>query len=121
MKNSQGFVPYYQFEDARELAVNLKSGSSRGQFRRTHAILEVRNFMCANIKRNDPVTRRFLQYLAMQTSKVLVLIRDAKTGKILTSPPDDELWLNRNKSGVGRASKNEWTVRTFVGEKFFEE
>lgn len=101
--------------------VNHQSGSSRGQFRRTHAISEVRNFMCANIKRNDPATRRFLQYLAMQTSKVLVLIRDAKTGKILTSPPDDELWLNREKSGIGRASKNEWTVGAFVGKKFFEQ
>lgn len=102
------------------MVVNHQSGSSRGQFRRAHAISEVRNYMCANIKRNDPATRRFLQYLAMQTSKVLVLIRDAKTGKILSSPPDDELWLNREKSGMGRASKNEWNVRAFVGKKFFE-
>lgn len=101
--------------------VNHQSGSSRGQFRRIHAITEVRNFMCANIKRNDPATRRFLQYLAMQTSKVLVLIRDAKTGKILSSPPDDELWLSREKSGIGRASKNEWTVGSLVGKKFFEQ
>ena len=100
--------------------MNHQSGSSRGQFRRTHVIIEVRNFMCANIKRNDPATRRFLQYLAMQTSKVLVLVRDAKTGRILTSPPDDELWLTREKSGIGRASKNEWTVGTSVGKKFFE-
>lgn len=121
MSLSQGFIPYYQFEKARELSINHQSGSSRGQFRRAHAILEARNFICANIRRNDPATRRFLQYLAMQTSKVLVLIRDAKTGKILTSPPDDELWLNRDKAGVGRASKNEWNVRAFVGKKFFEQ
>ena len=76
--------------------------------------------MCANIKRNDPVTRRFLQYLSMQSCEVCVLIRDAKTSEILRSPPDKELWLHRQKSGIGRASKNEWTVVAEVGQAFFE-
>ena len=109
-----------QFEEAKELSGKLQSGS-RGQGRRVHSVTEVRNFMCANIKRNDPITRRFLQYLSMQSCKVVVLIRDAKTSKILRSPPDDELWLNRHKAGVGRASKNEWTVGAKVGPKFFEQ
>ena len=77
--------------------------------------------MCANIKRNDPVSRRFLQYLSMQTNNVLVLIRDAKTSKFLRKPPDEEMWLSRHKAGIGRASKNEWTVTKEVGLPFFEE
>ena len=47
-------------------------------------------------------------------------MRDAKTGKILHSPPPDERWLKREKSGLGRASKNEWDVIASVGEEFFE-
>ena len=109
-----------QFEEAKDLSEKLQSGS-RGQGRRIHNFTEVRNFMCANMKRNDPFTRRFLQYLSMQSCKVVVVIRDAKTAKILRSPPDAELWLNRHKAGVGRASKNEWTVGAKLGPKFFEQ
>ena len=109
-----------QFEAASDLSEKHQTGS-RGQGRRAHSVTEVRNFMCANIKRNDPVSRRFLQYLSMKSNKVVILIRDAKTSKILRSPPDDELWLNRHKSGIGRASKNEWTVREQVGPAFFEQ
>lgn len=94
--------------------------ASQGQARRAHSIMEARNFMCANIKRNDPAARRFLQYLTMESSRLVVLIRDAKTSKILSSPPSEELWLNREKAGLRRASKNDWTIRAEVGQKFFE-
>lgn len=53
--------------------------------------------MCATVKRNDPGMRRFLQYLAMHTW-VVVVIRDAKTGKIVTQTPKNQMWLNREKS-----------------------
>lgn len=76
--------------------------------------------MCLNIRRNDTVTRRYLQYLTMLASKVVLLVRDAKTSKILRSPPKEQLWLYREKAGLGRASKNEWIVRSEVGEEFFE-
>ncbi|KAL9004683.1 MAG: hypothetical protein Q9188_002498, partial [Gyalolechia gomerana] len=114
-----GFIPYMQFEGAEEMTTSFQTGS-RGQARRAHCITEARNFLCGNVKRNDPVTRRFLQYLVMQSSRVVVLIRDAKTSNILSSPPKDQRWLNREKAGLGRASKNEWIVRTEVGQAFFE-
>ncbi|KAL8925664.1 MAG: hypothetical protein Q9208_003347 [Pyrenodesmia sp. 3 TL-2023] len=115
-----GLVPYLQFEEAEEISSNFKSGSSRGQGRRVHSIVESRNWLCANIRRDDPATRRFLQYLVMRTSRVVVLIRDVKTSKILSTPPADQLWLHREKAGIGRASKNEWFVRAAVGPEFFE-
>lgn len=108
-----------QFDGGEELSNNFSTGS-RVQGRRAHAITESRNFLCVNIKRNDPVTRRYLQYLTMLASKVVLLVRDAKTSKILRSPPKEQLWLHREKAGFGRASKNEWVVRWEVSEKFFE-
>ena len=47
-----------------------------------------------------------------------MLIRDAKTGNILTKPaegPENHNWLLRRKSGLGRASKNEWEVISVCG------
>ena len=69
--------------------------------------------MCCHIKRNDPASRRFCQYLSMLSDRVLVLIRDVKTGQILTKPPEapeNQNWLARKKVGLGRASRNEWQV-----------
>ncbi|KAL8990195.1 MAG: hypothetical protein Q9169_008185 [Polycauliona sp. 2 TL-2023] len=57
----------------------------------------------------------------MLASKVVLLVRDAKTSKILRSPPEEQLWLHREKTGLGRASKNEWDIKAEVGEKFFEQ
>lgn len=89
--------------------------------RRSHAVLEARNFIAGYVKRNDPASRRLIQYLSMQTYRVLLLVRDAKTGKILISPPEDQLWLLREKSGLGRAVKNEWKCLKEVGPEFFKE
>ena len=57
----------------------------------------------------------------MQTSQIVVLIRDAKTGKVLYEPPrlpgsegEYNTWLSREKSGLGRASKNEWKITSEV-------
>lgn len=84
-------------------------------------MVEARNFMCGHIKRNDAASRRFIQYLSMETSCVVCLVRDAVTGKTVVSPPEEQLWLLREKSGRGRASKNEWNTISQVGPKFFEE
>jgi len=82
--------------------------------------METRNFMCANINRNDPAMRRFCQYIAMKSSAVVVVIRDAKTGRIVFQPPSDQFWLTRVKSGIGRASKNEWTILRPPNEDFYQ-
>jgi len=102
------------------MSVHHQSGS-RGHIRRAHAIMEARNFVAAHISRTDQASRRLIRYLSMQTHRVLLLVRDAKTGRILVAPPEDELWLVREKSGVGRASKNSWNIVKEVGTKLFEE
>jgi hypothetical protein len=106
--------------DARAMSASRTTGG-RGQFRRAHAILEARNFICAHIKRDDPVSRRLIQYLSMQTHRLLLLVRDAETGRLLVKPPEEERWLLREKSGIGRASRNEWNVLKKIGPDFFEE
>ena len=90
-------------------------------------MVDYRNFTCGHVKRDDPVSRRFLQHLTMQTSKIAVLIRDGKTGKVVYEPPplagperEDNTWLVRRKIGLGRASKNEWDINSSVGPTFFE-
>lgn len=55
-----------------------------------HDSSEARNFLCGYIKRNDPVSRRFIQYLAMDTKRVVVMIRDGKTGQIVVKPPVEQ-------------------------------
>ena len=102
------------------MTVHHQTGS-RGLMRRSHASSEARNFIAAHVDRNDPVSRRFIRYLSMQTHRVLLLVRDAKTGRILLTPPKEELWLVREKAGIGRASKNEWTVTHKVGFELFEQ
>lgn len=111
----QGLVPYFQFTAADEASSRHQTGSRGHQYRRAHAIIEYRNFMCCHVKRNDPASRHFCQYLSMQSSRVLVLIQDAKTGRILVKPqesPENQYWLARRKTGFGRASKNEWDVQS---------
>lgn len=50
----------------------------------------------------------------------MLLVRDGKTGRILISPPPKELWLVREKCGLGRAVKKPWKVLQEVGKDFFE-
>jgi hypothetical protein len=94
---------------------------SRGHLGRQHQHREARNYICAHMRRTDPVTRRFIQYLTMQTSTVCILVRDGKNGHIVVKPPEEQLWLVREKAGIGRASKKEWNVIQEVGQRFFEE
>ena len=106
--------------DVATMTIHNQSGS-RGHIRRKHAVMEARDFIAAHISRNDQACRRFIRYLSMQTHRVLLLVRDAKMGLILISPTDSELWLVREKSVVGRAIKNSWTIRKKVDAKFSEE
>ena len=106
-------------DDAPDLTVSKRGRNHVG--RRVHASFEMRSFICAQMKRNDPVSRRFLQYASMQSSRMLILARDGKTGRIIFSPPEDELWIARTRHGYGRASKSEWETKRYVGPLFFEE
>jgi hypothetical protein len=114
-----GFIPYFHGDKAEKVTNYFQTGS-RGMTRRAHQHTEMRNFVCGHIKRDDPVSRRFIQYLAMETWELRALVRDAKTGHVLISPPEDELWLLREKSGWGRASRNEYETIGEVGTAFFE-
>lgn len=115
-----GFIPYFHGDKAEKVTHYFQTGS-RGMARRSHSIMEMRNFICGHIKRDDPVSRRFIQYLSMETWELRALVRDRKTGRILIQPPREELWLLREKSGWGRATRNEFDVIGEVGPAFFEQ
>ncbi|KAG9773003.1 hypothetical protein KCU88_g5960, partial [Aureobasidium melanogenum] len=70
---------------------------------------------------DDTISRAFIQKASMYSSQVFILVRDGKTGRILVEPPEDELWLVRQRSGYGRASRAEWETIRYVGPRFFEE
>ncbi|KAI1773620.1 hypothetical protein F4818DRAFT_449017 [Hypoxylon cercidicola] len=102
-----GFFPYFKDFDAEKLS------HLQGQ----KDIVETRNIIVGHMKRNDPATRRFLQYLTMRSSEVLVLVRDGKTGKILTAPEKDQLWTMRGKREV---NETKWNILLEVGRKYFQ-
>lgn len=80
-----------------------------------HDIVETRNILVGNMKRNDPVTRRFIRYLLMRAGEALVMVRDGKKGRIITAPPNDELWTFIRKRGLGRPTKDEWENALLMG------
>jgi hypothetical protein len=80
---------------------------------------EARNILCAHIKRDDQISRRLVLYLVMQRHKLVLLVRDAESGKILVTPPEDQTWLFRERNAL--AAKNDWNVVKRIGPKFFEE
>lgn len=87
--------------------------------RRQHSIAEARNIVVGHMKRNDSFTRRFIQYCTMRAGEILILVRDGKTGKIVTAPEKDHMWTYREKNGLGRASKNNWDKILEVGHDYF--
>ncbi|RYP05154.1 hypothetical protein DL764_004008 [Monosporascus ibericus] len=113
-----GFFPYFKDLSAHEVSRSHQIGG-RSQLRRQHNVVEARNIVVGYMKRKDSVTRRFIQYCTMRTGDILILVRDGRTGKIVTSPIDDELWTFREKHGLGRASKKEWDSVLKVGRKYF--
>ncbi|KAJ8064951.1 hypothetical protein OCU04_007254 [Sclerotinia nivalis] len=118
-----GFVMYYESidPDAKELSVSFSQAGRNRQARRQHAIFQARNVICAHIKRDDQASRRFIQYLSMQSHRLVLLVRDAESAKLLVKPPEEERWLWREKRGVGRVVKNEWNILKRIGPEFFEE
>jgi hypothetical protein len=115
-----GFIPYVIGDKAERVTHYFQTGS-RGMERRSHSIVEMRNFICGHVKRDDPVSRRFTQYLSNETWEIRALVRDRKTGRILIQPPKEELWILREKSGWGRANRNDFKVIGEIGPTFFEQ
>jgi hypothetical protein len=115
-----GFIPYFNGDKAEKVTHYFQTGS-RGMARRSHEVVEMRNFICGHIKRDDPVSRRFIQYLSNETWEIRALVRDRKTGRILIQPPKHEMWLLREKSGWGRATRNEFDIIGEIGPDFFEQ
>ncbi|KAI0098675.1 hypothetical protein GGR51DRAFT_577026 [Nemania sp. FL0031] len=116
-----GFFPFFTDLSAESFSHHLQAGGSRSQQRRRHDFVEARNIMVAHMKRDDSVTRRFLQYCSMRTGEVLLAVRDGRTGKIVTAPRKEEaLWTLRSKRGIGRAAKNEWDIELEIGQDYFD-
>ncbi|KAI1368681.1 hypothetical protein F5Y08DRAFT_325949 [Xylaria arbuscula] len=116
-----GFFPCFLDLDVENLSHHFQAGGSRTQQRRRHEFVESRNILVGHMKRNDSVTRRFLQYISMRPGELLLLVRDGRTGTIVTAPRDENtLWTLRSKQGLGRASKNEWDIHLQIGPEYFE-
>ncbi|KAG9189328.1 hypothetical protein G6011_06196 [Alternaria panax] len=115
-----GFIPYFQLDNAEAKSSWFQTGG-RGIAGRSHEIKESRNIICGYIKRNDAFNRRFIQYLTMESGELRALIRDPVTGYVIVQPPEQELWLSREKTGIGRASKREYNITSEVGPAFIEE
>jgi hypothetical protein len=115
-----GLAPYFVMMDAPRQTIRHQTGS-RGSAPRQHYVAECKNMICGYMKRNDAVSRRFIQYLVMNPRGALILVRDGRTGKIITRPPEEHLWVARRKSGLGRANKHGWVESKQVGGAFFAE
>ncbi|KAG8162053.1 hypothetical protein KVR01_007818 [Diaporthe batatas] len=115
-----GFIPFQTLFMADILSRHDQVGS-KGRHRRQHHIEECRNLICAHMKRGDPVTNRFIDYCIMQAGTLQILVRDGKTKQILYAPNEENArWIHRVKSGLGRASKNEYIVTSAVDSKMLE-
>ncbi|KAK7984000.1 hypothetical protein PG989_011402 [Apiospora arundinis] len=113
------FFPYFKDLDASQRTRHKEVGTRQRVARRQYSMVEVRNVIVGHMRRNDPVTRRFIQYCIMQAGELLIMVRDGKTGQVVTSPDRDQLWTWREKHGVGRADNSEWTNMLEVGPLYF--
>ncbi|KAH8882225.1 hypothetical protein GQ53DRAFT_753902 [Thozetella sp. PMI_491] len=109
-----GFVPFYFKTSA------PSDTTSGGFYSRQRGAFQSRNVICANMKRNDPVTRRFIQYALMRAGEILILVRDGCTGKIVVGPDKSQRWLLRqsevdNPYGGDRS----WHNLVEVNEAYF--
>ena len=77
-----GFLPYGDMKRASQMTTTRNR-----QTRRSFGVVEARSFIAGSVKRNDQASCRFIKYLSMQTSRVLVLVRDVADGRILIQPP----------------------------------
>ncbi|KAK4095743.1 hypothetical protein N658DRAFT_511804 [Parathielavia hyrcaniae] len=119
-----GFVPFHMNVSASENTTYNHLGSiSRKTLRRQHVITESRNYVCAHMKRNDPVTRRFIQYAVMRPGEQFILVRDGIDGRIVVAPDKQHRWLVRSRRGVSATGRNQhddnWDIERAVDPTFF--
>ncbi|KAK4043839.1 hypothetical protein C8A01DRAFT_43217 [Parachaetomium inaequale] len=120
-----GFVPFHMDFSGRENTTYTHLDRlNRKTVRRQHTILESRNFVCAHMKRNDPVTRRFIHYAVMRPSEQMILVRDGIDGRIIVAPNQKDRWIVRSRRGVTAVGCNthddNWDVELEVGPLFFD-
>ncbi|KAK8008784.1 MFS allantoate transporter [Apiospora marii] len=117
--NELNFFPYFRDFTAMQRTHHNEVGNRQRGVRRQHSMVETRNVIVGHMKRNDSVTRRFIQYCIMRAGELLIMVRDGRTGEVITSPEENQLWTWREKHGVGRANKSEWTNILEVGPSYF--
>ena len=97
---------------------------NRKTVRRQHTIVESRNFVCAHMKRNDPVTRRFIQHATMCPSEQMILVRDGIDRRIIVAPDQKDRWIIRSRRGVTAVGCNthdgNWDIEPEVCPHFFD-
>ena len=114
-------MPYAEYNKADTDTVWHRAGARDANGKAGHAEYQTRNYFCGHLRRNDPASRRIIQYAAMSSWDMYIVVRDMKTGQILVKPPMEMLWLVRQRAGVGRGTKGKWVVTKSVGPEFFEE
>lgn len=102
-----GFVSYAESSNAARAATFFQVGGRR---RRASKVVEARNYICANISREDPGSWRFIKFLQSYTARVVVYAKDCLTGQVICAPPDSEKWIFRYKEGNGNLNKRKWVV-----------
>ncbi|KAK4187166.1 hypothetical protein QBC35DRAFT_385541 [Podospora australis] len=125
-----GFVPFHMDLSAHyQTTYNQLPSTSRKVIRRQSELVEARNYVCAYMKRNDPSTRRFIQYAMMRPGDHLILVRDGKTGRIITAPQDEHLWIARSRQGgigfrvgqtMAHSGDDGWMIELAVDADFFD-
>lgn len=85
---------------------------------RAHKATEARNYLCANISRDEPGTWRFVNLIQTYKSRLVCYVKDCLTGQVICAPPDEEKWLIREKEGLGRMSRGKWVVRESFDRTF---
>lgn len=111
-----------------ETTYNQFGTTRRKALRKQSLVVEARNFICAHMKRNDPISRRFIQYALMRPGEHFILVRDGKTGRIGVAPEDYNRWIVRSRSGVGvrpgegygRHGNDGWDLELEVDAMSFE-
>lgn len=126
----KGFIPYWtSFDYGDENYGNefisrgsMATISGNGpRLYRSNPHLEQRNFICGHMKRNDPITRRFIQTFVTNTGDCLIFVRDAKTGRIITAPPEEERWIIRERpKSLSSYGDGGYVDKLRLNESFFK-
>lgn len=106
-----GFIPYSLSHNSVSASGFTQSTRHNRGAGRSHAATEARNYIAANMSRDDPRVKRFISLIQTHTAELIVYIRDCKTGQVIVEPPEEEKWIIRDKMGAGRLHRGKWTIR----------